>query len=287
MPIQFKRDPKSLFIDSTIKAASYVIILSIAFLPVVLFYHSIPLLKVNTLFELLFSDWRPELRVYGLGLFIFVSLVMGACATVLALALGLSLSLFIYHHKGRLGRVVNGVVVMMSGVPTVVYGFVGIVLLVPLIRIHTDSPTGLSLLATIIMLAVLILPTVVSYINQSFNGLPSEVKTASFSLGASRYQFFFYVLIPQSGKGIAIASLLGFARAISDTMLALMISGNSFQFPSSVLESSRALTAHIGLVLPGAFDGIEFKALFFASLVLFALIFLFNVGIQLLDRKQS
>lgn len=279
---------KQQFIDNTIRGCSYLVILTVILLPLMLFYYSIPLLKANSLYQLLFCDWRPDEKIYGLVAFSTTTIILGVTSTVISFFFGLSIALFINFHKKKLmGIWIKRIVVLMSGFPTVAYGFVGVIILVPFIRRYTSSPTGYSLLGTILMLSILILPTIVFYIDQSFNALPDAFKKASLSLGATKEQFYVYVLLPQSAKGIVTALILGFARAISDTMLALMISGNSFRFPTSVLESSRALTAHIALVLPGEFDGIEFKSIFFVALILFIFILIFNLLIQYINRCRA
>lgn len=281
-----KGELKKYTIETLIKTTGFMTIGIIFTLPFVLFFYSLPLLKENSIVQLLFSEWDPENKIYGLGFFILSTAIMGVLATIISVIISLAIVFFIYHNKKRKrGKIIRKLVEIMSGIPTVVYGFAGVVLLVPFIRKFTESPTGLCLLSATLMLSVLILPTIVMYMNQSLEAVSASSSQASLALGATKLQFYYYVLIPESLKGILIAVILGFSRAVSDTMIALMISGNAFKFPKSLLESSRSLTAHIALVLPGEFDGIEFKAVFFTALLLMIFIFIFNLIIQKLDHK--
>ncbi len=275
-------------IDGLIKSIGRVGVFIILLLPLTLLYFSLPLLGKNSLLTILTSEWYPEDGIYGLKSFIITTLITGFSATTLSFFLALPISLIIYSRRNKLmGRLLNKIVQIMSGIPTVVYGLTGLVFLVPLIRELTESPTGLSLLAVSIVLGVVILPTMIIYISQSFNSLPQEQRVACYALGSTEIQFFMHILIPSSIRGIIIGLLMGFSRAISDTMIALMLSGNSLITPESLLESARSLTSHIALVIPGEFDGIEFKAIFFSSLLLFCLILIFNVLIKFIETREK
>ena len=152
------------------------------------------------------------------------------------------------------GRYVYYLIKSMSAIPTVVYGFIGVIALIPFIRSYTSSPAGYSLLAVIIILSMLVLPTIVLYILQSFESVNKSIINAALSLGATKAQFYLYILIPDPFKGISIALILGFSRAISDTINSPDAFRNSFRFPKALLESGRGLTSHIALVIPGEFD---------------------------------
>ena len=270
-----------------LRSIGYTTILFILTLPVLLIYYSVPLLRVNSVFDILFSKWNPDNAVYGLGVFTFTTLLIGLFSTFLSFFLGLAISLFIYRYKNRfIGKFLKRLVQTMSGIPTVVYGFVGLILLVPLIREYTASPTGLCLLTVIVTLSIVILPTIVLYIVSSFEMVSKETISASLALGATKEQLYFYVLLPQAMRGIVISLILGFSRSISDTMIALMLSGNSLQFPDTVFKSARNLTSQIALILPGEFHGTAFKSIFFSALILIAFIFVFNLLIRLLERKD-
>jgi phosphate transport system permease protein len=168
----------------------------------------------------------------------------------------------------------------------VVYGFTGIIVLVPIIRKYTESPSGYSILTMCLMLSVLALPTIFFYIYTSFNLVDKNKILTAESLGADKFQVYFYIIIPESVKGLYTAFLLGFGRTLSDTMIPLMLSGNALQFPEKLLHSARTLTSHIALVFPGEFDSIEFRIIFLISLLLFLISIIINIAVNRLEKNE-
>ncbi len=255
--------------------------------PFILLYYSLPLLKINSISTILFGEWNPDKMIFGIGNFIFTTLIIGIVSTILSLIMGISISLFIdFYRKTLIGRFVHKIIEVMSGIPTVVYGFIGIMFLIPFFRIYTKSPTGYGILSTSIVLSVLILPTIILYINQSMLLIPNSIKLAAKSLGCKKSQYYFQVIFPHILKGIFTASILGFSRAISDTLIALMLSGNSFKFPDSIFSTGRTLTSHIALIMPGEFDSIQFKTVFFIAIILLSFVFLLNLILHKLGNNN-
>ena len=157
----------------------------------------------------------------------------------------------------------------MTAIPTVIYGFVGIFLLVPLVRELFLKGSGMCILSAAIMLSVLISPTMILFFVDSFARVPQSDLNAVDALGGNTVQKFFYVVLPHSWKGMLTGIILSFGRAMGDTLIALMISGNSVAFPGSVLDSARTLTAHIALIIAADFDSIEFKTIFLGGIFLY------------------
>ena len=127
--------------------------------------------------------------------------------------------------------------------------------------------------------------TMTIYIINGLSLISKDFITAGLSLGADELQLFYHVLLPEAKKYFGIAFILGFSRAISDTMIALMVSGNSFRFPTSIFQSARNVTSHIALLIPGEFSGIEFKAVFFSSVVLIFIVILLNYFVIKWENK--
>ncbi len=268
-------------IDKLIKFYGYTIILIILLCPFLLLYYSIPLLKQASVFNILFSAWNPDENSYGLLNFIITTLIMGILASLISFILSFGVSCYIYITKSKALKMT---ITFMTGIPTVVYSFIGLLFIVPFIRNNTPSPTGLSILTVVIVLSILILPTIVLYITETFETVSKDIRESALALGFTEEQFLIKILIPASYKGIVIAFILGFGRAISDTMVALMLSGNSLNFPDSIFASARNLTSHIALTMPGEFDSIEFKSIFFSGLIFIIILFLLNTLIKRFEK---
>ena len=267
--------------DRTIKFFGYSVIFLIMLCPFLLFYYSYPLIKATSVFKIFFSSWDPDSNKYGLSAFIATSFIVGFLASMISFVLSLGIAIHIYISKSK---ILKSVITFMTGIPTVVYAFLGLLFIVPVIRKYTVSPTGLSLLAVIVVLSVIILPTIVLYILETFNMVSKDVRETALALGATEEQFVRKILIPTSVKGIFTAYILGFGRGISDTIVGLLISGNAIGFPHSIFESARSLTSHIALLMPGEFDSIEFKAIFFSGLIFIFIIFILNILIRRFEK---
>lgn len=272
--------------EKTVKSTGRIVISLVLILPVILFYHSLPFLTANPLGVLLFSDWHPAESIYGQRSFIFTTLTTSTAAAIIAFGISLSVALYLYFYRNKLiGRLLLKVIKIMSGIPTVVYGLAGIMIIVPIIRNHSASSSGLCLLSVIIILSILIVPTMTVYLLNGFNQVPPAMNVAGLSLGADSAQLFWYIILPQTKKSLSIALLLGFTRAMSDTMIALMVSGNSFRFPTSLFQSARNMTSQIALLIPGEFSGIEFKSIFFLALLLILIVIILDLLIIKMEKK--
>ena len=176
---------------------------------------------------------------------------------------------------------------MMTGIPTVIYGFVGIFLLVPLIREFFRDGSGMCILTAALMLGVLIAPTMILFFCDSFDRVPRSYIDAADSLGANRVQTLLYVILPSARKGIVIGVLLAFGRAVGDTLVSLMIAGNSIAEPESLLDSVRTLTAHIALVIAADYESPEFRSIFACGLVLYLFITIVILAVRRLAFRNS
>ncbi|MEA3544180.1 MAG: ABC transporter permease subunit, partial [Thermodesulfobacteriota bacterium] len=177
------------------------------------------------------------------------------------------------------------IVTMMTGIPSVIYGFVGIFLLVPLLRSNFDTGSGMSILAASLMLTLLVSPTMILIFCDSFSQVPTSYGNAVLAMGGSPTQKFLYAILPSSHRGIFVGFALALGRALGDTLIALMIAGNAIQVPGSVLDSGRTLTAHIALVFAADYESPEFKAIFACAIVLYFLSGLLALAIRVTRSK--
>ena len=229
-----------------------------------------PVFSDGLFFNMLTKPWSPDQGLFGLGPMIIGTLLIAFLALLISFPVSLGCSFFvgIINPKG-LGRYLKKLVELMTAIPTVIYGFVGIFLLVPLVRELFHKGSGMCILSAAIMLAILISPTMILFFVQSFKMVPQNYLNALDALGGNSAQKFLYVILPNAKKGIITGLILSFGRAVGDTLIALMISGNSVALPESILDSARTLTAHIALVIAADFDSIEFKTLFICGICLY------------------
>ena len=166
----------------------------------------------------------------------------------------------------------------MTSIPTIVYAFVSAMVLVPLMRDLFTRGSGFSLIAAAIVLSVLILPTIVLLIHVHWQGMKSNLHIPCAVLGLSQSQEIFWVLIPASSRALAVAAILGFARAIGDTMISLLLAGNAPQLPDSFFDSVRTLTAHIALVVATDPESSAYHSVFACGLILLLLTAVLNLA---------
>ncbi|MCG8617237.1 MAG: ABC transporter permease subunit [Desulfobacterales bacterium] len=224
---------------------------------------SMPVLESGMLVEILTDPWSPDHGQFGI-----LSMIVGTCYIALLslvmsfpISLGCSFFIRITHQKGP-GKLLKKMVQLMTAVPTVIYGFVGIFLLVPIVRDLFSYGSGMGILSAAIMLGLLISPTMILFFSQSFARVPQSYIDAVDALGGTPFQKLIYVILPCAWPGIVTGIVLAFGRAMGDTLVALMLSGNSVMMPASILDSARTLTAHIAMVIASDFDSVEFKTIF-------------------------
>ncbi len=235
-----------------------------------LVHFCLPLLDPEALSGLLSVKWDPFHGGFGILTMVVGSLLLACTAVPLAFPLAVGICCFI-HGIGspRASRIVLRTVQLMTSVPTVVYGFVAVFVMVPLLRTTFHHGSGFSWLAASLGLVVLALPTMTLMIHSQFQVAEPRVRLAAAALGLTRQQRLIHLVIPLSRRGFSAALVLGFGRAVGDTMIPLMLSGNAAQMPGSMLDSVRALTAHIALVVATDSHSLAYLSLFAAGLFLF------------------
>jgi len=235
-----------------------------------MFFLGLPLFTEGRLFSMLSEGWMPSRSIFGIYPMIAGTLSIAFLALVFSIPLSLGCAMLITTFSGKkISRLLMWFIRMMTGIPTVIYGFVGVFLLVPLIRDFFQNGSGMCVLSAALLLAVLISPTMILIFSDSFVQVPRNYTDAVDALGGSKAQKLLYVIIPCSFRGIFEGILLSLGRAMGDTLIALMVAGNAVAVPDSVLASARTLTAHIALVIAADFDSMEFRALFACGIVLY------------------
>lgn len=233
---------------------------------------ALPLLREGHFPGLLVKSWDPQAGSYGVLPMIIGTLLVALTATILAFPLSLGVAGLIAGIAPRfVCRWLRRLVQLMTGVPSVIYGFVGVFLLAPLVRNLLQLGTGTCLLTASLMLSVLVTPTMILFFSDSFARVPAAHLHVADSLGATPVQRLLFVTIPCSTRGIVTGTMLGLARAFGDTLVALMLAGNATAMPHSPLDSGRTLTSHIALVTAADVDSLEFRSIFVCGIVLYAL----------------
>lgn len=238
-------------------------------------------------------EWIPTATPaaqFGVLPLILGTLWVSIGAILLALPIGLAVSIYLAEVAGmRLRNFLKPVIELLAGIPSVVYGFFGLVVLVPFIRNTFNLPVGETALAGMIILAIMALPTIITISEDALRTTPTSLKEASLALGASRWQTMSRVTIPYAMSGITTASILGIGRAVGETMAVLMVTGNASVIPHSVLQPVRTIPATIAAELGEApFGGPHFKALFALGIILFIITLTFNLIVDYvkLHRKK-
>ncbi|MBS3942733.1 MAG: phosphate ABC transporter permease subunit PstC [Dethiobacter sp.] len=273
---------KLLFICATIS------IITIVFITIFIFRTGLPLFEEVSVTEFLFSDrWQPtddQNPGFGILAFIIASIYVTIGALIIGVPIGLATAIHLAEIAGeRSAGVLKSVVEILAGIPSVVYGFFGAVLIAPLNRMLFGG-TGFNILSGSIVLAIMILPTLISISEVSIKSVSKDLKAASFALGASHWQTIVKVILPAAASGIIAAIVLGTGRAVGETMAVLMVAGNAPIMPEGITSMVRTLTMSIAGDM-GYAAGTHRTALFATSIVLFIFVMALNVFIKLITRK--
>ena len=266
---------------------------SLAFLVgiiLVLFKEALPIFKtVSPSAFLLGTSWYPtaEPPEFGILPLMVASLWVTAGALVICVPLGVGSALYLHELAGNKQRaVLKPVIEILASVPSIVYGFFGMVVLAPFLQTALDLPIGLTAFTTSLILGVMATPTVASIAEDALSYVPRSFREASFAVGADRWQTLTKVIIPAAGSGISTAVILGMSRAIGETMTVLMVAGGSAIIPESIFDPVRPMTAAIAAEMGEAPVGSDhYHALFAIALILFLITFAFNVAAELISRR--
>ncbi|UCG92760.1 MAG: phosphate ABC transporter permease subunit PstC [candidate division WOR-3 bacterium] len=260
-------------------------ILSLLLITFFIFQQGIPLIFKTGLHNFFSISWSPTKGGFGILSMIIGSLMVTAGALVVGIPFGLACAVFLAEFSSpTIQKTLKPIIELLAGIPSVVYGFIGIVILVPFIR-ETFGGPGFSVLAASIILGIMILPTIVSISYDSLLAVPNTYREGSYALGATKWQTVRMLLLHAARSGIVAGIILGMGRAIGETMAVIMIAGNALKIPGSLLDSVRTLTSTIALEL-GYAAGDHRAALFACGSILFIIIIILNiVAIRVTGRK--
>ena len=262
---------------------------SVLLITVYLVIAGIPAIREIGLFKFLFNDtWKSTAQPPSFGIlpFILTSIYGTAGAIILGVPIGFLTSVYLAKlAPPKMRSVVSSAVSLLAGIPSVVYGLVGMLILVPGIRKLFHIPDGSSLLAAIIVLAIMILPSIINVSITALEAVPKEYEDASLALGATPIETYFRVSVPAAKSGIAAAVVLGVGRAIGEAMAVMMVSGNAPNMPS-LFQSVRFLTTAVASEMSYA-SGLQREALFSIALVLFLFIMLINAALNFFLKRSK
>ena len=264
-------------IETMLALCAALFIIVIALITVFIFSKGLPIVMQVGAGDFLFNtDWRPTKGMFGIGAMVVGSLTVTLASMLWAVPLAVITSIFMAEIAPRqVGKILGSLVELLAGIPSVVYGFVGLLTVVPFIRSYLGS-NGMSVLAGAIILGIMILPTVINISRDSILAVPREYKENSLALGASPYQTIARVIIPAARSGIITAIVLGMGRAIGETMAVVMVTGNAVIVPDSILAPVRTMTSNIVLEM-GYATGDHQAALFATGMFLFIFIVVLNL----------
>jgi phosphate ABC transporter permease protein PstC len=277
--------------DKIIHAALTIVALSaissLALITVFIFKEGLPIiLRVGVKNFFLSGDWYPSEGKFGILNMIVGSLVVTAGAIIIGAVFGLGCAIVLTQFAPRqLVVILKPAIEILAGIPSVVFGFIGVVVLVPLVRQYLGGP-GLSILTSSIVLGIMVLPTVTSISVDVIQAVPRSYRDGSIALGATRWQTTYMVIIKAAKSGIIAALILGMGRAIGETMAVIMVAGNALELPHSILDPVRTLTSNIALEM-GYAAGDHRQALFATGVTLFVIIMILNTIALTISRRSA
>ena len=266
-------------------AAAGISILAVALICVFLFANGIPAMAQIGLPDFLFgTTWRPANDIYGIFPMIIGSIYVTAGALVVGVPTGLLCAIFLSRFaSGRVARALKPGVELLAGIPSVVYDFFGLVIIVPFIR-DNMAGRGASLLAAAVLLGIMILPTIITVAQSALDAVPRKYYEGALALGADHERSVFRVIVPAAASGITAGIVLGVGRAIGETMAVIMVAGNQPVIPGSIFEGVRTMTANIVLEMGYAAD-LHRGALIATGVVLFVFILLITTLFNAVKKR--
>ena len=260
-------------------------ILAVALICVFLFRSGLGAIgKIGVLDFLLGKTWKPGNDQFGILPMILGSIYVTGGSILVGVPLGLMAAVFMSHFcPAKLYRVLKPAIDLLAGIPSIVYGFFGLMAIVPLMQ-DLFGGSGKSMLTASVLLGIMILPTVISVSESALRAVPDSYYEGALALGATHERAVFSTILPAAGSGVLAAIVLGIGRAIGETMAVIMVAGNQTAMPSGLLKGLRTMTANIVLEMGYATD-LHREALFATGMVLFVFILLINLALSCLRKK--
>lgn len=289
---------KEKFMRGVFFIAACTSVLAVALICAFLFANGIPAMKeIGFIKFLTGTTWRPNNDIYGIFPMIMGSIYVTAGAVLIGVPIGILTSVFMAKYcPKKIYPLLKGATELLAGIPSVIYGFFGLVVMVPMIRefartlrradVIDKAGNGSSILTASLLLAMMILPTIIGVTESAIRAVPSHYYEGSLALGATHEQSIFKVVLPAAKSGVVAGIVLGIGRAIGETMAVIMVAGNQARLPESIFEGVRTMTANIVLEM-GYAAGLHREALIATAVVLFVFILIINFSVALLNRRSE
>lgn len=249
--------------------------------------------ELNTIKEyFLGKEWLPTTTpapIFGVLPLITGTLLVSILALIIAVPFGLGVAIYLSELASqRQRKILKPIIELLSGIPSVVYGFFGLVILVPIVQKTFNLPVGETAFTGSLILAIMALPTIISVAEDAMRNTPNAMREASLALGATHWQTIYKVVIPYAKSGISAAIVLGIGRAIGETMAVLMVTGNAAVIPHSIFDSVRTIPATIAAELGEApAGGSHYQALFLLGCILFTFSLIISISAELISKKKD
>ena len=262
-------------------------ILAVVLICVYLFASGVPAIGEIGVTDFLFgTKWKPSSGYYGIFPMIIGSILVTGIAVVIGVSIGILCAVFMSHYcPKKLYRFVKPAINLLAGIPSIVYGFFGLVVIVPIMK-ELFGGSGKSLLTAGILLGIMILPTVIKTTESSLNAVPKSYYEGALALGATHERSVFFASLPAAKSGILAAIILGVGRAIGETMAVILVAGNQTVIPKSITSGIRTLTSNIVMEM-GYAGGLHREALIATGVVLFVFILIINLCFSALKRRKD
>lgn len=260
-------------------------ILAVAMICFFLFANGLPAIgKIGVFQFLLGMTWKPGNNIYGILPMILGSIYVTAGAIVVGVPIGILTAVFMLRFCPRtLYKIIKPAINLLAGIPSVVYGFFGMVVIVPVMARFGD---GKSMASASLLLGLMILPTIIAVSESSINAVPDSYYEGALALGATHERSVFFAVLPAAKSGILAGVILGIGRAIGETMAVIMVAGNQARLPKGLFKGVRTMTANIVLEMGYATD-LHREALIATAVVLFVFILIINLSFSILSRKSE
>jgi phosphate transport system permease protein len=266
-------------------ALAFSSISALLFITIFIISQGLPIIREAGLGNFFGMSWAPGHDEFGITPMIIGTIAVTLGAAVIGVPFGICCAIFLSEFAPkRMSIIFRPAIQLLAGIPSVVYGFWGMLFIVPFIRTFLGGP-GLSILAASVILGIMILPTIISITEVSILALPRQYKEGALALGMTHWQSIWSVILPSAKSGIVAAVILGLGRAVGETMAVIMVVGNAVAVPSSILDPVRTLTTNIGIEM-GYASGPHQQALFATGVVLFVIIMTLNATAQYITRKR-
>lgn len=262
-------------------------ILAVALICIFLFANGVPAIAQIGIVDFLFGRvWQPSNEIFGIFPMIVGSIYVTAGAIIIGVPLGILCAIFLARFcPQNIYKIVKPAVSLLAGIPSIVYGFFGLVVIVPIMQDLTHTG-GKGILTASILLGIMILPTVIGVSESAIRAVPNSYYEGSLALGATHERSVFFAILPAAKQGILAGVILGVGRAIGETMAVIMVAGNQAAMPNSIFSGVRTLTANIVMEMGYATD-LHREALLGTGVVLFVFILLINLSFSALKRRSS